>query len=228
MVTDCSGCGGPGGGPEKAIQGGGQDPAAVDPKRGVRLADPPCCVEIPQYNFVHAEDLVYGKDYIDEQVAQVDDNAVVNYVLQDANYNVVGLVGSSGVIRRQFTYHPYGNTLAVEDGTGQPVAEPESLLRFQGLWYDRESGSYYVRARYYNPAIMRWMQQDPNGAGLVLLDVETHQGQNAAPRPVLSHRGRYDDGVNLYEYVSSHRADARSRRSRSRIPEFEPRRRSEP
>lgn len=66
-------------------------------------------------------------------------------------------------------YLPYG-----QSQTGTPP--PGSGFGFAGYRYDAETGLYYVRNRYYDPRLGRWLQPDPIGQ---------------------------EGGVNLYAYVNN-------------------------
>lgn len=52
-----------------------------------------------------------------------------------------------------YTYDAFGNLL------GQEEAFPNRIL-YAGQLYDQETGQYYLRARYYNPTIGRFSQED--------------------------------------------------------------------
>jgi len=74
------------------------------------------------------------------------------------------LTDSQGDIRWIATYKAWGNTLRVA------VAEPdektgglEQSIRFQGQYYDAETGLHYNRFRYYDPDVGRFLSQDPIG-----------------------------------------------------------------
>ncbi|PIE40758.1 MAG: hypothetical protein CSA49_06835 [Gammaproteobacteria bacterium] len=54
-------------------------------------------------------------------------------------------------------YKAYGN-LALK-----PVEEVDNNLRFQGQYYDEETGLHYNRHRYYDPGIGQFISQDPVG-----------------------------------------------------------------
>jgi len=87
--------------------------------------------------------------------------------LYNAHGDVVGLVGS---LVLEYDYDAFGNEL---DGDGLPL-NGSSLLstlgvfmplednpfRYCGEYFDDETGTYYLRARYYNPANSRWLSPD--------------------------------------------------------------------
>jgi RHS repeat-associated protein len=72
----------------------------------------------------------------------------------------------NGLIRKsdravvaQFTYTPWGEL----ETASQSVNPAINRLRWKGLPYDPESGFYYMRARYYDPKIRRFISEDPIG-----------------------------------------------------------------
>ena len=101
--------------------------------------------------------------------------------MQDANYNVVGLVrvepGGSATVVEQYTYSPYGQVVYADILDAEA---PLSRTGFQGLFFDRfdaprdgqtlappagvfaaPTGVYCNRARVYAPAIGRFITRDP-------------------------------------------------------------------
>ena len=132
------------------------------------------------------------------------------FILQDANYDVVGLTDEQGVLQQQYTLAPYGEFLFIENGTGTPYTGGDAVLAEllmpfgrNGLWFDRETGLYYNRARYYGPKFGRFWQRDPNETGLVLMST---LAMNAKPQSVLAGltaEAQYTDGTNLYEVIQS-------------------------
>ncbi len=142
---------------------------------------------------------VYGPGYVDEFVCQIDRNDAVLFMLQDANYNVVGLVAGTGVTDRngdvvppgtlleQYTWEPYGGLVATQyfNAAGQLTttwAHAVNRVGHQGLFFDRldagetdpvlapgASGLYYNRNRFYSPSLGRFLQRDPNETGLAIL-----------------------------------------------------------
>ncbi|MCG8403786.1 MAG: hypothetical protein MI923_01180, partial [Phycisphaerales bacterium] len=114
---------------------------------------------------------VYGPGYIDEFVAQIDRDGHVIYVLQDANYNVVALMGGLQAVvpdvLAQYTYEPYGELVAVDSFGTHAI----NRIGHQGLFFDRfdggihdpvlapgAAGLYYNRNRMYSPSMGRFIQ----------------------------------------------------------------------
>jgi RHS repeat-associated protein len=120
----------------------------------------------------------------------------VRWAMQDANFNVLGVVDESGVLAERYEYSPYGQRTAffsagandvgayspayigrravLEQGGGQPYAVCD--VGHQGLVHDEESGLVYNRARALNAAIGRFAQRDSF---------------------------EYVDGMNSYQYLRS-------------------------
>lgn len=75
------------------------------------------------------------------------------YYLLDSHGDVVGLYDESGNEVSHYIYDAYGN------GT-KKTGEVENPYRYTGQYLDEETGFYYLRARYYNPKIMRFITED--------------------------------------------------------------------
>ena len=67
------------------------------------------------------------------------------------------LTDAQGHLAWQAHYKTYGNIAL------KPVETIENNLRFQGQYYDAESGLHYNRNRYYDPVAGRFVHQDPLG-----------------------------------------------------------------
>jgi RHS repeat-associated protein len=83
------------------------------------------------------------------------DSSGTNTMLRDGNNSTVGLVNSSGTLATQFAYEPFGKTTFSGSGTS-------NLYRFTGRELDG-TGLYFMRARYYNPILQRFLSPDPIG-----------------------------------------------------------------
>ncbi len=65
------------------------------------------------------------------------------------------LTAYSGEIMWSAKYRAYGNLAALD------VSEIDNPLRFQGQYFDTETGLHYNRHRYYNPSSGRFLTPDP-------------------------------------------------------------------
>lgn len=91
------------------------------------------------------------------------------FYLKDGNGTVTDIVDSSGKRVQHYVYSAFGEILRVQNGVGQDVtAAPvvATSFTFTGREYDRESGYYYYRARYYDPILGRFLQKDPHPGSL--------------------------------------------------------------
>jgi RHS repeat-associated protein len=89
-------------------------------------------------------------------LAQVQDNQVYHYHLDHLG-TPRELTNDDGKIVWKAKYKTYGN-LALKE-----VEEVENNLRFQGQYFDEETGLHYNRFRYYSPNTGQFINQDPIG-----------------------------------------------------------------
>ena len=75
------------------------------------------------------------------------------YYLFNGHGDVVGLTNSSGGVTQSYDYDAFGNEK-------NPDASDTNPFRYCGEYFDTETGTYYLRARYYDPEIGRFTQQD--------------------------------------------------------------------
>jgi RHS repeat-associated protein len=175
--------------------------AQLDKESRLAYGPPPPPPEQEEVEQVLEREFVYGLDYIDEHVLQYNRDGARQYILQDANYNVVGLTQSSGSLMRQMEYHPYGRMKSIESGSG--VVKPTAItpFDFQGRWRDPETGLIYFRSRYYDPVTARMISPDPNGTGLLLSSALAMNAQTQTVFISLALTSQYDDGINLYLFA---------------------------
>ncbi|MCE2030449.1 RHS repeat-associated core domain-containing protein [Sessilibacter corallicola] len=89
-------------------------------------------------------------------LAQIQNNEIYHYHLDHLG-TPQELTNNCGDIVWSARYKTYGN-LALKD-----VDDVENNLRFQGQYFDQETGLHYNRHRYYNPNTGQFTQQDPIG-----------------------------------------------------------------
>jgi RHS repeat-associated protein len=84
-------------------------------------------------------------------------------VVQDRLHSVRGLVRRDGTWIRSLRYLSYGG---LESDTASAAAPSWALrYRWTGRELDTETGLYFFRARYYDPGVRRFVQEDPIGYG---------------------------------------------------------------
>ena len=86
-------------------------------------------------------------------------NNVRKYYLYNAHGDVVQLTDDMGAVLWYYDYDAFGNEK-------NPDPNDTNAFRYCGEYYDTETGTIYLRARYYDPRIGRFTQQDPISDGL--------------------------------------------------------------
>ncbi|MCX8131620.1 MAG: RHS repeat-associated core domain-containing protein, partial [Clostridia bacterium] len=81
------------------------------------------------------------------------------YMLFNAHGDVVQLTGTDGNVIKSYDYDAFGNEKNLDQND-------TNVFRYCGEYFDKETGTIYLRARYYNPGIGRFIPEDPIGAGL--------------------------------------------------------------
>ncbi len=98
---------------------------------------------------------------LDMPLAQIRSSSV-SYHQADGLFSITSLSSTSGTVVNSYTYDSFGNLVS----STSPGA---NSLRYTGREADSETGVYYYRARYYEPAIGRFIGEDP---------LRLHEGPN--------------------------------------------------
>jgi len=75
------------------------------------------------------------------------------YYTQNAHGDVVNLTDEKGTVVKSYTYDAFGVEKNIDDSD-------TNAFRYCGEYYDVETGTIYLRARYYNPSIGRFISRD--------------------------------------------------------------------
>jgi len=98
---------------------------------------------------------------VDEPICMIESSgtyAGTHYYHYDALGSVVAMTNSSGNVVQLYEYSVYGQVAASDE------SHPNRFM-FTGREFDKDTGLYYYRARYYHPEIGRFLQTDPIGYG---------------------------------------------------------------
>ncbi|QUI22057.1 RHS repeat-associated core domain-containing protein [Vallitalea pronyensis] len=76
-----------------------------------------------------------------------------NYYLYNGHGDVIQLTQADGTVIKDYDYDAFGN---------EKNANPADInpFRYCGEYFDQETGTYYLRARYYNPGVGRFITEN--------------------------------------------------------------------
>ena len=99
-------------------------------------------------------------------------NLQAYYYHRNPQGDVISIHSTNGTKVAEYAYDAYGNCTIVSGATSN-LASYNPIL-YRGYYYDRETGLYYLNARYYNPEWRRFISTDEPS----YLDSETPNGLN--------------------------------------------------
>ena len=85
--------------------------------------------------------------------SQLEGNTEKVYYLYNGHGDVVQLTNGSGAVTKSYAYDAFGNEK-------NPDANDANVFRYSGEYFDKETGTIYLRARYYAPGIGRFLSED--------------------------------------------------------------------
>ena len=97
-----------------------------------------------QKRYIRGNDLVYADKGTDTEK---------QYYVTDPHGNVVQLTDESGAVIKTYEYDSFGNEV-------NPDRKDENPFRYCGEYYDKETEEIYLRARYYQPNVGRFLTRD--------------------------------------------------------------------
>ena len=97
-----------------------------------------------QKRYIRGNDLVY---------ADKGDEMEKTYYVTDTHGNVVQLLDETGNVTKTYEYDSFGNEV-------NPDKKDENPFRYCGEYYDKETEEIYLRARYYQPSVGRFITRD--------------------------------------------------------------------
>ena len=81
------------------------------------------------------------------------ENTEKQYYVTDPHGNVVQLTDENGKVIKTYEYDSFGNEV-------KPDKKDENPFRYCGEYYDKETEEVYLRARYYQPGMGRFLTRD--------------------------------------------------------------------
>lgn len=109
-------------------------------------------------------------------------NEVIGFSMNDNTYlyvkdmfkNVIAITNQAGVEMCQYHYDAYGNFIITPSIAGGEILGNLNPIRYRSYYYDKETGLYYLKTRYYDPETCRFISMDD----ISYLDPQTLNGLN--------------------------------------------------
>ena len=86
-------------------------------------------------------------------------NGVIYTYIHNLQGDIVGLLDNSGALVVEYKYDAWGKTISTM-GSFAATLGKRNPFRYRGYIYDEETELYYLRSRYYNPQMARFINSD--------------------------------------------------------------------
>ena len=86
-------------------------------------------------------------------------NGSEHFYLYNAQGDVVAIANYSGEVVVEYTYDAWGNPLSCTGSLASTLGK-KNPFRYRGYVYDEETGLYYLKSRYYDPRVGRFICSD--------------------------------------------------------------------
>ena len=130
-----------------------------------------------QKRYIRGNDRGYGSNLV---YADKGTDTEKQYYVTDPHGNVVQLTDENGAVTKTYEYDSFGNEV-------NPDSKDDNSFRYCGEYYDKETGEVYLRARYYQPAVGRFLTRD------------TYTGEEDDPLSLYLYTYCENDGVNMID-----------------------------
>ena len=81
------------------------------------------------------------------------------YVTTNMHGDVLGIYSASGALLASYDYDAWGNCTVNTVNSNYTIGY-DNPIRYRGYYYDNDLGLYYLKSRYYNPEIGRFLNSD--------------------------------------------------------------------
>ena len=103
--------------------------------------------------FYEADCYIRGTNLVAKYNYRNGDKSEYIYYTQNAHGDVVNLTDSTGKVTKKYTYDAFGVEKNIDEND-------TNAFRYCGEYFDSETGTIYLRARYYDPSIGRFISRD--------------------------------------------------------------------
>ena len=99
----------------------------------------------------------------------------IYFYVRNAQNDVIALIDGEGNTVVKYTYDSWGKVLGITGSLADTVGV-QNPFRYRGYYYDSETGMYYLKSRYYDPNIRRFLCSDEMST--VKASMETMHNRN--------------------------------------------------
>ena len=103
--------------------------------------------------FYEADCYIRGTNLVAKYNYRNGDKSEYTYYTQNAHGDVVNLTDKDGKVTKKYTYDAFGVEKNIDEND-------TNAFRYCGEYFDTETGTVYLRARYYNPTTGRFISRD--------------------------------------------------------------------
>ncbi len=127
------------------------------------------------------------------------------FYAKDILGNIIGIINKNGVFVVKYKYDPWGAILSSDVLYTADPALALNPFRYKGYVYDEETGWYYLKSRYYDPSIGRFISPDSASQisvkSITGLNLYAYCGNNPISRVDYSGH-RYVNSIGTFNYIS--------------------------
>ena len=103
--------------------------------------------------FYEADCYIRGTNLVAKYNYRNGNKSEYTYYTQNAHGDVVNLTNADGEVTKKYTYDAFGVEKNIDEND-------TNAFRYCGEYFDAETGTIYLRARYYNPTTGRFISRD--------------------------------------------------------------------
>ena len=97
------------------------------------------------------------------------------FYVRNLQNDVIALVDEDGNEVVHYTYDSWGKILSITGSLKDTIGQ-QNPFRYRGYFYDTETGMYYLKSRYYDPELRRFISSDEMST--TCISVETYHNKN--------------------------------------------------
>ncbi len=114
----------------------------------------------------------------------------IYYAVCNSRGDVEAFYNGSGTLKSRYVYDTWGNVIKIVDANGKEITDQNNVafinpIRYRGYYYDTETGFYYLKSRYYDPEVGRFINADgyvSTGQGILGNNMFAYCGNNPVIR----------------------------------------------